>query len=65
MRMMIIVSTIVSEDGVIGLNGKQYLLDDNDELKYFDSLHDAKMFLSEFGVDPDGDFIEYEEVNDG
>ena len=63
--MMIIVSTIVSEDGVIGLNGKQYLLDDNDELKYFDSLHDAKMFLSEFGVDPDDEFIESEEVTDG
>ena len=63
--MMIIVSTIVSEDGVIGLNGKQYLLDDNGELKYFDSLHDAKMFISEFGVDPDDEFIEYEEVTDG
>ena len=63
--MMIIVSTIVSEDGVIGLNGKQYLLDDENELKYFETEEDARNFIEENGADPDDEFIEYEEVTDG
>ena len=62
---MIIVSTIVSEDGVIGLNGKQYLLDDENELKYFATEEDARNFIEENGAAPDDEFIEYEEVTDG
>ena len=62
---MIIVSTIVSEDGVIGLNGKQYWLDDENELKYCATEEDARNCIEENGAAPDDEFIEYEEVTDG
>jgi hypothetical protein len=70
---MIAVSTIVSGDGVIGLNGKQYLLDHNDELMLFKSVDDAKRFIEEQiddagHMDENGEcmcteFVGYEEVN--
>ena len=58
---MYTVSTLVSEDGVIGLNGKQYLLDNNDELMLFKSIDEAKQFVGEHGEDPDNEYIDYEE----
>ena len=61
---MIIVSTIVSADGVIGLNGKQYLLDEDGELLTFESEEDARQFIEDNGEDADNEFIEYEEVTD-
>ena len=59
--MAIIVSTIVSEDGVVGLNGKQYLLDEENNLMYFDTIEDAREFIEDAGADPDDEYIEYEE----
>ena len=58
---MIAVSTLVSEDGVIGLNPKQYLLDENDETMLFKSIDDARQFLEDNGENPDNEYIEYEE----
>ena len=58
---MYTVSTLVSEDGVIGLNGKQYLLDNNDELMLFNSIDEAKQFVGDNGEDPDNEYIDYEE----
>ena len=40
-----------TEDGVIGLNGKQFLRDDNDVAMEFDSIADAIQFLEDNGVD--------------
>ena len=56
---MIIVSTSVSEDGVIGLNPKRYLLDENDELMLFKSIDEARQFIKDNGEDPDNEYIEY------
>ena len=61
---MIVVSTIPSNDGVIGLNGKQYLLDNNDELMLFESIDKAKHFLEEPGEDPDNEYINYEKYEE-
>ena len=58
---MISVSTLVSEDGVIGLNGKRYLLDENDEPMLFKSIDEARTFVEDNGEDPDNEFIDYEE----
>ena len=58
---MYTVSTLVSEDGVIGLNGKQYLLDNNDELMLFNSIDEAKQFVGDNGEAPDNEYIDYEE----
>ena len=44
-----------TEDGVIGLNGKQYLLDDRDNVLGFQSYADAELFLDEHGVDYEND----------
>ena len=52
---MIAVSTLVSEDGVIWLNGKRYLLDENDELMLFKSIDEARQFIKDNGEDPDND----------
>lgn len=43
------------ESGVVGLNGKQYLLDDENKEMLFESEKDAKEFLLENGIDIDDD----------
>jgi hypothetical protein len=48
--------------GVVGLNGKQYLLDDDGEMMMFDTAEDAKEFIADAGEDPENEYIEYEEV---
>ena len=58
---MIAVSTMVSDDGVVGLNGKRYLLDENGVLMLFKSVDDAKQFIGENGEDPDNEYLDYEE----
>jgi len=59
---MIAVSTLVSnEDGVIGLNGKYYLLDEGDEVMLFKTKESAKHFVAKNGEDPDNEYIDYEE----
>lgn len=62
--MSVIVYTVVSPDGVIGLNGRHYLLDDHNELLKFESLQEAKDFLEEAGQDPEDEFIDYTEVDE-
>jgi len=58
---MIVVSTIASNDGVIGLNGKQYLLDTDDEVMVFKNEESARAFIEEHGEDPDSEYIDYED----
>ena len=58
---MIVVSTLISDDGVVGLNGKRYLLDENDELMLFESVDDAKQFIADNDGEPDNEYIDYEE----
>ena len=58
---MIVVSTIASNDGVIGLNGKQYLLDTDDEVMVFENEESARAFIEEHGEDPDSEYIDYED----
>lgn len=60
---MIAVYTLVSEDGVIGLNGRRYLEDDEGEILEFNSIGEARTFIKEHGEDPDNEYIEYEESN--
>ena len=57
---MIIISTDISDDGVIGLNGKRYLLDENNRVKKFRNTEEAMDFIREQGVDPHSEYIEYE-----
>ena len=62
---MIIVKTLVDpEEGIIGLNGAFYLLDDMGEVMEFESEEEARDFLRCNGEDPDNEFIEYEDIND-
>ena len=58
---MIVVSTLISDDGVVGLNGKRYLLDEDDELMLFESVDDAKQFIADNDGEPDNEYIDYEE----
>ena len=60
----ILAYTLVSPDGVIGLNGRQYLLDDEGEVILFKSLDEAKEFIEEAGEDPDDEYIDYAEVDE-
>ena len=62
---MIAVYTLVSEDGVIGLNGRRYLEDDEGEILEFNSIGEARTFIKEHGEDPDNEYIEYEDNEDG
>ena len=62
---MIAVYTLVSEDGVIGLNGRRYLEDDEGEILEFNSIDEARTFIEEHGEDPDNEYIEYEDNEDG
>ena len=58
---MITVYTLVSSDGVIGLNGKQWLLDDDGDVMKFNSMQAAKGFIEDAGEDPENEYIGYEE----
>ena len=60
----ILAYTLVSPDGVIGLNGRHYLLDDEGEVILFKSLDEAKEFIEEAGEDPDDEYIDYAEVDE-
>ena len=46
---MKIIRTLVCPDGVIGLNGWQYLLDEDDNEMEFDSKDSANQFLLDGG----------------
>jgi len=56
----IAVYTLPSPDGVMGLNGKLYLLDEDNETMLFETEEDARQYLTDAGVDPDGDAIGYQ-----
>jgi len=51
--MMIAIST--------GLNGKQYLVDEKEELMLFKSVDEARTFVKDNGEDPDNEYIAYED----
>ena len=46
-----IVKRDYTEDGVVGLNGDQYLLTDNGDLMEFQERAEAVSFLVDIGVD--------------
>jgi hypothetical protein len=58
---MIVVRTMASPDGVLGLNGWWYLeeLGKPGVLKKFDNEEKARLFIEENGEDPDSEWIEY------
>jgi len=60
---MIAISTLVSEDGVIGLNGKRYVLDDYGDVLLFKTKNDARLFVAFSGEDPYIEYIDYEEMD--
>ena len=60
----VVAYTMVSPDGVIGLNGRFHLLDDEGELLKFDTIQDAKDFIEEAGDDPEDEFIDYSEIDE-
>ena len=64
MASKVVAYTLVSPDGVVGLNGRQYLLDDKDELLKFDTIQDAKDFIEEAGEDPEDEYIDYSEIDE-
>jgi len=44
-----------TDDGVTGVNGKQYLLDDNNQLMKFKSENKARKYLTSHDIDIDAD----------
>tara|TARA_R110002020_G_scaffold131962_1_gene294869 strand:+ start:256 stop:453 length:198 start_codon:yes stop_codon:yes gene_type:complete len=48
---MKVIRTLICEDGIVGLNGYQYLLDDNNDCLVFDNETKAIDFLISNGVD--------------
>ena len=57
---MIAVRTMVDpQEGIIGLNGEFYLLEEDGSLMEFESEEDAREFVSMNGEDPDNEFIDY------
>ena len=61
---MIVVRTMQSPDGVLGLNGFWYLEEDDGSLLKFSSEQLARSFIEDNGEDPDSEWIEYREEND-
>ena len=48
----------------ISINGLEYLLDGDDNLMLFNSVEDAKLFLTEHGVDAECESFTFEERDD-
>ena len=61
---MIAISTLVSEDGVLGLNGKRYVLDDYGDVLLFKTEKNAKQFVADSDEDPNNYYIDYEEMGE-
>ena len=57
--MVIGIRTLVSSDGVIGLNGYFYLEDEEGNQLIWSSLEKAKQYIIDCGEDPDDRYIEY------
>ena len=58
--MIVIKTSVDPHEGIIGLNGDFYLLDDMGEVMEFESEGEARDFLRCNGEDPNNEFIEYE-----
>ena len=63
---MIVVRTMASPDGVLGLNGWWYLeeLGKPGVLKKFDNEEKARLYIEEHGEAPDSEWIEYRDESD-
>ena len=63
-RDSVICKTLLCEDGVVGLNGYQYLLDDEGNEMEFASEEDAVKFLLDNGYSKDwiGEWLEFETI---
>ena len=63
----VIVKTLVCEDGVVGLNGQQYLLNKEGTLTLdFESRESATKFLIENGYEQEfiNQWVQFEPLND-
>ena len=62
----IVCKTLMCNDGVIGINGYQYLLDDYDNEMEFASEEDAVKFLLDNGYSKDwiGEWLEFETITE-
>jgi hypothetical protein len=63
----VVVKTLVCEDGVVGLNGQQYLLNkEGTNVLDFESRESATEFLIDHGYDQEfiNEWIEFEPLND-
>ena len=58
---MVVVRTLQSPDGVLGLNGYWYLEEEDGSLMKFENEQDARLFVEEGGEDPDSEWIEFKE----
>ena len=58
---MVIVRTLQSQDGVLGLNGYWYLEEDDGSLRKFGTEQLAKKYIEDNGEDSDSEWIEYKE----
>jgi len=61
--MIVTAYTVVSPNGVIGLNGRFYLEDDDGERMLFKNIEDAKDYIAGEGADPEDEFIGYVEID--
>ena len=59
---MWIIKSAVDQDGILGLNGDTYLLDDDGEVMEFETELEAKFFIADAGEDPMADYLDYVEV---
>ena len=48
------------QEGIVGLNGVFYLLDEYGDVKNFETQKDAKTFIEDVGGDPEDEYLEYE-----
>ena len=58
---MVVVRTLQSPDGVIGLNWYWYLEESDGSLMKFENEQTARLFVEEGGEDPDSEWIEFKE----
>ena len=58
---MWIVKSAVDQEGVVGLNGDTYLLDDDGEVMEFETELESKFFIAVAGEDPMADYLVYVE----
>tara|TARA_R110000824_G_scaffold140016_1_gene305547 strand:+ start:469 stop:663 length:195 start_codon:yes stop_codon:yes gene_type:complete len=62
--MWIVKTSVDPNEGIVGLNGYFYLLEEDDTVMKFSTKEDARNFIENAGENPDDEYLDYVNLDD-